>query len=58
MLFVGGLAAYYTVWTISDIGIALMTFFNALALFQLFGEAKDVLSAYEKKRKEEKRKVK
>ncbi len=55
MLFVGGLAAYYTVWTISDIGIALMTFFNAMALFPLFGEAKEMLKNYEQKRKAEKK---
>ena len=55
MLFVGGLAAYHTVWTISDIGIALMTFFNAMALFPLFGEAKEMLKNYEKKRKAEKK---
>ncbi|MBQ4557514.1 MAG: alanine:cation symporter family protein [Clostridia bacterium] len=56
MLFVGGLAAYYTVWTISDIGIALMTFFNAVALFPMFGEARDMLKSYEQKRKAEKAK--
>lgn len=53
MLFIGGLAAYYVVWTISDIGIALMTFFNAVAIFPMCGEAVQALKAYEAKRKAE-----
>ncbi len=51
MLFIGGLASYTLVWTIGDIGIALMTIFNAMALFPLFGEAKEILKNYEQKRK-------
>ncbi len=53
MLFIGGLAAYKVVWTISDIGIALMTFFNAVAIFPMCGEAVQALKAYEAKRKAE-----
>ncbi len=55
MLFIGGLASYKLVWTIGDIGIALMTIFNAMALFPLFGEARDILKNYEKKRKANKK---
>ncbi len=51
MLFVGGLASYTLVWTIGDIGIALMTIFNAMALFPMFGEAREMLKSYESKRK-------
>ncbi|MBE6679165.1 MAG: alanine:cation symporter family protein [Ruminococcaceae bacterium] len=51
MLFVGGLASYKLVWTIGDIGIALMTVFNAMALFPLFGEARQILKDYEQKKK-------
>ena len=54
MLFVGGLAAYKVVWTIGDIGIALMTIFNAIALFPMCGEAMQMLKNYEQKRKAEK----
>lgn len=54
MLFIGGLAAYKVVWTIGDIGIALMTFFNAVAVFPMCGEAAQALKAYEAKRKKEK----
>ncbi len=51
MLFIGGLTAYYVVWTISDIGIALMTFFNAIAIFPMCGEAVEAMKNYEAKRK-------
>ncbi len=39
MLFVGGLQAYTFVWDLGDIGIALMTVFNMMALIPLSGEA-------------------
>ena len=39
MLFIGGLASYTFVWDLGDIGIALMTIFNMIALFPLSKEA-------------------
>lgn len=51
MLFIGGLAAYTTVWTLGDVGIALMTVFNMMAILPLGGEAMRVLRDYEKERK-------
>ena len=54
MLFIGGLAAYEVVWDVGDIGIALMTIFNAIALFPMCGEAIQILKNYEQKRKAEK----
>ncbi len=47
MLFVGGLQAYTFVWDLGDIGIALMTLFNMLALIPLSGEAVRSLKEYE-----------
>jgi len=55
MLFIGGLATYKLVWTIGDIGIALMTVFNILIILPMGGEALKILKDYELKRKEEKR---
>ncbi len=46
MLFIGGLAAYTFVWDIGDIGIALMTVFNMLALIPMSGEAVKMLNDY------------
>ena len=54
MLFIGGLAAYKVVWTVGDIGIALMTIFNAIVLFPMCGEAIQILKNYEQKRKAQK----
>lgn len=54
MLFIGGLAAYYFVWDLSDIGIALMTVFNLLVIIPMGKEALDSLKNYERIRKEEK----
>lgn len=51
MLFVGGIAAYEVVWTVGDIGIALMTVFNAMAIIPMCGEATSLLKDYENKRK-------
>ena len=47
MLFVGGLQAYTFVWDLGDIGIALMTVFNMMALIPLSGEAMRSLKEYE-----------
>ena len=49
MLFVGGLAAYTTVWDLGDVGVGLMTIFNMTALIPLSGQALDALKDYEKK---------
>lgn len=46
MLFIGGLAAYTFVWDIGDIGIALMTVFNMIALIPMSGEAIKILNDY------------
>ncbi len=54
MLFVGGLATYKLVWALGDIGIALMTVFNMIALIPMSGETIKTLNEYVKLRKEEK----
>ena len=46
MLFIGGLATYTFVWDLGDIGIALMTVFNMLALIPMSGEAVRCLKDY------------
>lgn len=46
MLFIGGLATYTFVWDIGDIGIALMTVFNMIALFPMAGQALKALKDY------------
>ena len=51
MLFIGGLAAYRFVWDLGDVGIALMTIFNLIALYPLANQALDALHDYEKNRK-------
>ena len=48
MLFMGGLAAHYFVWELSDIGIALMTVFNLLIILPMSGEALKQLKDYER----------
>ena len=53
MLFIGGLAAYYFVWDLSDFGIALMTVFNLIVLIPMSGQAVDCLKDYESMKKEE-----
>lgn len=50
MLFIGGLASYTFVWDLGDIGIALMTIFNMIALFPLSKEALKTLDEYKKKK--------
>ena len=47
MLFVGGLAAYTTVWTLGDVGIGLMTVFNIILLYIMSGRALNCLKDYE-----------
>ena len=46
MLFIGGLATYTFVWDLGDIGIALMTVFNMLALIPMSGQAIGCLKDY------------
>ncbi len=46
MLFIGGLAAYTFVWDLGDIGIALMTVFNMIALLPMSKQALDTLEDY------------
>lgn len=49
MLFIGGLASYTFVWDLGDIGIALMTIFNMIALFPLSSKALLALQEYREK---------
>ena len=51
MLFIGGLAAYTFVWDLGDIGIALMTIFNMLAILPMGTEAINALKEYNELRK-------
>ena len=55
MLFIGGLAAYTTVWDLGDVGIGLMTIFNVIALWPMSGDViralKDYESAHGKKKR-------
>ena len=51
MLFIGGLAAPAFVWNISDIGVGLMTVFNAIAIVPLSGQAIKALNDYTNTRK-------
>lgn len=46
MLFIGGLTSYTFVWQLGDIGIALMTVFNMLAIIPMSGEAIQSLNNY------------
>lgn len=48
MLFVGGLAQYGWVWNLGDLGVALMTVFNMMAILPLSGQAIKSLKEYEK----------
>ena len=52
MLFVGGLATYTFVWDLGDIGIALMTIFNMVAILPMGGKAIASLEEYLAMRKE------
>ena len=51
MLFIGGLAAYTFVWDLGDIGIALMTVFNMIALLPMSKQALVALEDYLSKKK-------
>ena len=51
MLFIGGLAAYTFVWDLGDIGIALMTVFNMVAILPMGGQAVKALEEYLESRK-------
>lgn len=51
MLFIGGLAAYTFVWDLGDIGIGLMTIFNAIAIIPMGGQALKALKDYEDHKK-------
>ena len=53
MLFIGGLAAYELVWSVGDIGIALMTVFNLIAIIPMSGQAIRSLKEYTDARKKE-----
>ena len=46
MLFIGGLATYTFVWELGDIGIALMTIFNMIAIIPMAPQALDALEDY------------
>ena len=54
MLFIGGLAAYSFVWDLGDIGIALSTVFNMIAIIPMSGQAIRALNDYTAMRKREK----
>ena len=49
MLFIGGLATYTFVWDLGDIGIALMTVFNIIAIIPMSGQAIKSLNDYTNK---------
>lgn len=46
MLFIGGLEEYSFVWELGDIGIALMTIFNMIALLPMSKQALNALNEY------------
>ena len=49
MLFIGGLAAYTTVWDLGDVGVGLMPIFNLIALYPMGGQALKALKKAGKK---------
>lgn len=49
MLFIGGLAAYTTVWDLGDVGVGLMTVFNLIALYPMSRQALQALKEYKNK---------
>lgn len=51
MLFIGGLAQYTFVWDLGDIGIALMTIFNMIAIIPMSGKAIRSLDDYYRQKK-------
>ncbi len=54
MLFIGGLGSYVAVWAMSDVGIALMTVFNVIAIVPMCKESVAILKDYEQARKQQK----
>ena len=46
MLFIGGIATYTFVWDIGDIGVALMTIFNMIAIIPMHKQAVKSLDEY------------
>ncbi len=48
MLFLGGMAQYTWVWDLGDLGVALMTVFNMMAILPLANQALASLKDYEK----------
>lgn len=55
MLFIGGLATYYFVWDLGDLGVGLMTVFNMIAILPMGGQAyKSLNEYYEMKRSAQK----
>lgn len=54
MLFIGGVASYQFVWDLGDIGVALMTIINMIALFPLSKQAIKALNDYKSIKKSKK----
>lgn len=50
MLFIGGLASYTFVWDLGDVGIALMTIFNMIAILPMSSQAMKALKDYKEQR--------
>ena len=46
MLFIGGMATYTFVWDLGDIGVALMTVFNMIAIIPMHRQAIKSLDEY------------
>ena len=46
MLFIGGMATYTFVWDLGDIGVALMTVFNMIAIIPMNKQAINSLDEY------------
>jgi len=53
MLFIGGLSAHSFVWKLGDIGVALMTIFNMIAILPMSGQAIKALDDYTQRKKED-----
>ena len=51
MMFIGGLAAYTVVWDLGDVGVGLMTVFNIIMLYPMYGIAMKALKSYETEKK-------
>lgn len=58
MLFVGGISTSHLVWGIGDIGLALMTVFNIIAIIPMGGKAIKALDDYMATRKQERKAAK